>query len=108
MKPGYIVLTGLLIVSIAGALFLVTTSQAERPKQDTAREAAVKAAGLTDLQYYVTQKDGTEPPFDNAYWDNSQPGIYVDIVSGEPLFSSSDKFKSSASTCSCGVSMTPG
>jgi len=49
---------------------------------------------LTPLQYAVTQKDKTEPPFKNEYWDNKQDGIYVDIVSGEPLFSSSDKFKS--------------
>ena len=49
---------------------------------------------LTNLQYQVTQKDGTEPPFDNAYWDNKSEGIYVDVVSGEPLFSSQDKFDS--------------
>ncbi len=49
---------------------------------------------LTPLQYKVTQKEGTEPPFDNAYWNNKQSGIYVDIVSGEPLFSSLDKFDS--------------
>lgn len=49
---------------------------------------------LTPLQYKVTQKDETEPPFDNAYWDNKQAGIYVDVVSGEPLFSSADKFES--------------
>jgi peptide methionine sulfoxide reductase msrA/msrB len=49
---------------------------------------------LTPLQYKVTQKDATEPPFKNEYWDNKKEGIYVDIVSGEPLFSSSDKFKS--------------
>ena len=49
---------------------------------------------LTPLQYKVTQKDGTEPPFNNEYWDNKKEGIYVDIVSGEPLFSSADKFKS--------------
>ena len=46
------------------------------------------------MQYKVTQKNGTEPPFKNEYWDNKQPGIYVDIISGEPLFSSKDKFKS--------------
>jgi peptide methionine sulfoxide reductase msrA/msrB len=51
-------------------------------------------ARLTDIQYYVTQKDGTERPFDNEYWDNKEAGIYVDIVSGEPLFSSTDKYKS--------------
>ena len=49
---------------------------------------------LTPLQYYVTQEDGTEPSFNNAYWDNEEEGIYVDVVSGEPLFSSQDKFKS--------------
>ncbi|GAM75534.1 peptide methionine sulfoxide reductase msrA [Vibrio ishigakensis] len=51
-------------------------------------------AKLTDLQYYVTQEDGTERPFKNKYWDNKKAGIYVDIVSGEPLFSSTDKYKS--------------
>ncbi|HET7435201.1 MAG TPA: bifunctional methionine sulfoxide reductase B/A protein [Thermoanaerobaculia bacterium] len=49
---------------------------------------------LTPLQYEVTQKDGTEPPFRNEYWDNHEDGIYVDVVSGEPLFSSKDKFES--------------
>ena len=49
---------------------------------------------LTQLQYSVTQEGGTEPPFDNEYWDNKEPGLYVDIVSGEPLFSSEDKFDS--------------
>ena len=49
---------------------------------------------LTSLQYRVTQEDGTEPPFQNLYWNNKRPGIYVDIVSGEALFSSSDKYDS--------------
>ena len=49
---------------------------------------------LTPLQFKVTQKDATEPPFRNEFWDNHQDGIYVDIVSGEPLFSSTDKFES--------------
>jgi peptide methionine sulfoxide reductase msrA/msrB len=49
---------------------------------------------LTPLQYKVTREEGTEPPFNNEYWDNKKHGIYVDIVSGEPLFSSRDKFKS--------------
>jgi len=49
---------------------------------------------LTPEQYQVTQRDGTEAPFRNPYWDNHQPGIYVDVVSGEPLFSSLDKFDS--------------
>jgi methionine-R-sulfoxide reductase len=49
---------------------------------------------LTPLQYEVTQEEGTERPFNNEYWDNKKAGIYVDIVSGEPLFSSLDKFES--------------
>ncbi|MDP1558813.1 MAG: peptide-methionine (R)-S-oxide reductase MsrB [Nitrosomonas sp.] len=49
---------------------------------------------LTTLQYQVTQKAGTEPPFQNAFWDHKEEGIYVDIVSGEPLFASIHKFDS--------------
>jgi peptide methionine sulfoxide reductase msrA/msrB len=49
---------------------------------------------LSKLQYEVTQKDATERPFKNQYWDNKKEGIYVDVVSGEPLFSSKDKYKS--------------
>jgi methionine-R-sulfoxide reductase len=49
---------------------------------------------LSPEQYRVTQRDGTERPFDNAYWDNKEPGLYVDVVSGEPLFASVDKFDS--------------
>jgi methionine-R-sulfoxide reductase len=51
-------------------------------------------ARLTPLQYEVTQREGTEPPFENAFWDEKRDGIYVDIVSGEPLFSSLDKYDS--------------
>ena len=49
---------------------------------------------LTPLQYEITQEEGTEPPFSNEYWENKEEGIYVDIVTGEPLFSSADKFDS--------------
>ncbi|ETO92391.1 peptide-methionine (R)-S-oxide reductase MsrB [Legionella oakridgensis] len=49
---------------------------------------------LTPLQYEVTQKNATEKAFDNPYWNNKQPGIYVDIVSGEPLFSTTDQYSS--------------
>jgi peptide-methionine (R)-S-oxide reductase len=49
---------------------------------------------LSPEQYEVTQKNGTEPPFRNAYWNNKEPGLYVDVVSGEPLFTSMDKFES--------------
>ncbi|WP_026689587.1 peptide-methionine (R)-S-oxide reductase MsrB [Alteribacter aurantiacus] len=47
---------------------------------------------LTDMQYKVTQENGTEPPFKNEFWDRFEEGIYVDIISGEPLFSSTDKY----------------
>jgi peptide methionine sulfoxide reductase msrA/msrB len=56
--------------------------------------SAELAKRLTPMQFGVTQHDGTEPPFANEYWDNHKDGIYVDIVSGEPLFSSKDKFES--------------
>jgi peptide-methionine (R)-S-oxide reductase len=54
--------------------------------------AAIDA--LSPEQYHVTQKDGTERPFTGEYWDNHEPGIYIDVVSGEPLFASVDKFDS--------------
>lgn len=63
------------------------------PKKSPAELAELKGK-LSDLQYRVTQEDATEPPFKNKYWDNKDPGIYVDLVSGEPLFSSTHKFKS--------------
>ena len=55
---------------------------------------ATLRAQLTPAQYQVTQCSATEPPFRNAYWNNKQPGIYVDVTPGEPLFSSLDKFDS--------------
>jgi methionine-R-sulfoxide reductase len=58
------------------------------------KDSAELAQKLTPLQYRVTQKEGTEPPFQNEYWDNKEPGIYVDVVSGEVLFSSEDKYDS--------------
>src|SRR5262245_25283967 len=63
---------------------------------------------LTPLQYRVTQKEGTEPPFSNAYWDNKQEGIYVDVVSGEPLFSSLDKYDSGTGWPSFTKPLEPG
>ena len=62
-------------------------------KYDKPSEQEIKAK-LTPTQYEVTQNEGTEPPFRNEYWDNHEDGIYVDVVSGEPLFSSLDKFES--------------
>lgn len=72
------------------AVFAATLTACSEP---TPEQAKLKKE-LTALQYRVTMKDGTEPPFNNEYWDNKEPGIYVSIVSGEPLFSSKDKFKS--------------
>ena len=60
----------------------------EKPSGEALRET------LTPVQYYVTQLDGTEKPFGNPYWDHKESGIFVDIVSGEPLFSSVDKYDS--------------
>jgi peptide methionine sulfoxide reductase msrA/msrB len=67
------------------------TSMNEDKPKDTSE---LKKRKLTALQHEVTQCDGTEPPFRNEYWDNKAPGIYVDIISGDPLFSSHDKFDS--------------
>ena len=84
LKPA--LLTG----AIAG-VFLLSTLFADDAKLPSKEELRSR---LTALQYEVTQNGGTEPPFHNTYWDNKKPGIYVDIVSGEPLFSSRDKFDS--------------
>jgi methionine-R-sulfoxide reductase len=59
----------------------------KKPSDDEIRQR------LSPVQYQVTQHEGTEPPFHNEYWDNKEPGIYVDIVSGEVLFSSLDKYE---------------
>ncbi len=68
-------------------------TNAEKTNYEKASPEELKKK-LTPLQYKVTQEDATERPFSNKYWDNKKPGIYVDIVSGEPLFSSTDKYKS--------------
>jgi len=63
-------------------------SQYKKPSQEELKKK------LNPLQFEVTQKEGTEPPFRNEYWNNHKEGIYVDVVSGEPLFSSLDKYES--------------
>ena len=79
-------------VLVASALILAGLAHAGEPFKKPSR-AELKAQ-LSPLQFKVTQEDGTEPPFKNTYWDHKASGIYVDIVSGEPLFSSLDKFRS--------------
>ena len=63
---------------------------------------------LTPMQFKVTQENGTEPAFHNEYWDNKKPGIYIDIVSGEPLFSSLDKYDSGTGWPSFTKPLEPG
>ena len=65
-----------------------------RPIRTTKPAADVLKKELTPLQWQVTQENGTEMPFKNAYWDNKKPGIYVDVTTGQPLFSSLEKFDS--------------
>jgi len=96
-------IAGLIAIAVAsmttaGSLTAQTTKLAQsgshamktfkKPSDDSLKKE------LTPLQYEVTQHEATERPFQNAYWDNHEPGIYVDVVSGEPLFSSTDKFES--------------
>lgn len=85
------------LLGITSLLVVIGIMAAPSEKKDTKDmdpKNAARLKELTPLQYKVTQEEGTEPPFRNEYWDNKQPGIYVDIVSGEPLFSSLDKYRS--------------
>ena len=91
-----------LVVTGGAAIFLRPGSTGHSEEIPTAMDSTTRTQKndadlkqrLTSLQYDVTQRDGTEPPFRNEYWDNHEAGIYVDVVSGEPLFSSLDKFES--------------
>ena len=94
------------IASLAAALLLKVSTAGESAEASNVAPTPASAATfvkpaaeelraqLSPLQFDVTQNEGTEPPFNNEFWDNKQAGIYVDIVSGQPLFSSTDKFKS--------------
>ena len=99
----------LLLVALLAALgtaagFLFTSHPPAVPKGSASNSASMSESPKPDVselkrrlspeQFHVTQQCGTEPPFQNAYWNNKKPGIYVDVVSGEPLFSSLDKFDS--------------
>jgi peptide methionine sulfoxide reductase msrA/msrB len=96
-------LSGILVISsvIYAAGFKSTVPSEANCSEAFIGQQAVEENGdeelkkrLTDLQYRVTQQDATEPPFNNEYWNNKADGIYVDVVSGEPLFSSQEKFDS--------------
>ena len=80
----------------AAAQVPVRSTKGDRHVTDTFRKPSDEElkTKLSPMQYKVTQHEGTEPPFRNEYWDNHEQGIYVDVVSGEPLFSSLDKFES--------------
>jgi len=82
------------LLGITLALSLTASSALADPTTTDNKENSTMKPALTDIQKYVTQKNGTEPPFENAYWNNHAEGIYVDVQSGAPLFSSTDKFDS--------------
>jgi methionine-R-sulfoxide reductase len=108
--------SNLLVILSAGALLIAatiflshageptgssTTTTSMKPSSDTSKPTGSKSISdaelrkrLTPEQYHVTRENGTEMAFHNAYWDNHRAGIYVDVISGEPLFSSTDKFES--------------
>jgi peptide methionine sulfoxide reductase msrA/msrB len=89
------IIAGLIIAALI--TYAVTAQKTATPaimqKIDTTAAAELKKA-LSPMQYHVTQESGTEPAFQNEYWDNHKPGIYTDVVSGEVLFTSFDKFDS--------------
>jgi methionine-R-sulfoxide reductase len=87
------VATALLCTSAEAQSASVAAAPAPKPAYVKPNDAELKKK-LTPLQYAVTQRADTETPFHNVYWDNHEPGIYVDVVSGEPLFSSLDKYES--------------
>lgn len=107
MKTFISILITALILSTAKAQSKLVSATSQTSKTETKKvekynpetcafpkdDAALKKL-LTPEQYAITKKNGTERPFDNAYWNNHHPGIYVDIISKEPLFSSKDKFES--------------
>jgi methionine-R-sulfoxide reductase len=97
-KTLWLGLAGTLVVIVGSLLFgyaQVQKKEAEvqNPTKPVPSDAELQRK-LTKDQYHVTRECGTETPFHNAYWDNHKPGIYVDIITGEPLFSSLDKFDS--------------
>jgi len=89
MKKGFKkILTSLFFISFAVPALAWDAKDFKKPKAEDLKKK------LSSMQFNVSQNDGTEPPFHNEYWHNEEQGIYVDIVSGEPLFSSLEKFDS--------------
>lgn len=87
-KTNRVLLLTAMLAGVPGKAIAWDASEFHKPSDAALRQA------LTPLQYGVTRQEGTEPAFRNQYWNNHQAGIYVDVVSGEPLFSSLDKFDS--------------
>jgi methionine-R-sulfoxide reductase len=100
MKRRFSILAAMLVTMLIVIPACMNTEEEDWMEKGTGYEDYQKPSDeelrkiLTPLQYEVTQQNGTEPAFNNEYWDNESAGIYVDIVSGEPLFSSTDKFHS--------------
>jgi methionine-R-sulfoxide reductase len=111
-KTLWIGLAGTLLVVVGSILFgYAQTQKKEAEKMNPTKEVPADAelrSKLTKDQYHVTRECGTETPFHNAYWDNHRPGIYVDIITGEPLFSSLDKFESGTGWPSFTKPISPG
>ena len=108
---GMLVFCGVVFVALLGILIFLNRARAQKPNETAPQPTSMTTPSsnnqtstkpsadelkkkLTPEQYHVTQQCGTEPPFRNAYWNEHRPGIYVDVVSGEPLFTSLDKFDS--------------
>ena len=100
VKWRFIILSAIMVAALIVVPACINEAEEDLVEKETGNEDYQKPPDeelrtiLSPLQYQVTQKNGTEPPFNNEYWDNEAEGIYVDIVSGEPLFSSTDKFHS--------------
>jgi len=86
--------TALYAVAAGGQGHAVASSQGAAWNQGASWDKDARVKQLSPIQYQVTQESGTEPPFRNEYWNNHRQGIYVDVVSGEPLFLSKDKYDS--------------